>query len=616
MATQRSGFAPMAPSAQIRAACGMGCGKTLERLNSCNLEPVTWEGSDPVDDRSSAPATAGVMDVFEAESRSRARSACLVAVWSVLTVALVLPAYAAVWMLAAGWPFETPVPSADLPLWDPTLGIPTAGAVVGAVLMGSTRQLLRLRQGGAAVATLMGGRALADGVGRVHENEGRLRNVAEEVAIAAGLTPPRLFILPAEPGINAFAAGFAPQDAAVVVTAGALERLDRDELQALVAHELAHVAQGDTRLHTLSLALLHGFLFVSLAGAALMGSGFVRRGPRLGLPFLLGVGLTVAGAAGAGLAAFLRAAVGREREFLADALAAQYTRAPLALASVLRKAGGHRGAAEIRHHYRQEVGHLFFAAGGTSLSSRLLRSHPSLSARIRRLDPDWDGSFTYTALPAQSRTARIAEALRAGKRTTIPEDPEWNVATQRTVDGRPFREPGRGLFGRTRSGGQATPDRTPAPPPSRHPTPVPTLRLPPESPSAGAASRPQPVAPADRLHSFVPVQAEIQTILTALAHRAGGDSKQVRQALSHALAHLPGLGESPLPAQEPSPRTEALEAAFTRLSRLSPGAGRRFVEACVFAVHREGTTTAEAAALLRACSIRMGVGLEEILRSS
>ena len=555
------------------------------------------------------------MDVFEAQSRARRRSGFLIALWIVLTAVLVVPAYAFVWFLAAGWPFATPLPGVDAPWWDPTIGIPTAIAVLASVFGGAAYHLRGLREGGHVVARLMGGHPLPD---NPHLDEHRrLKNVADEMAIAAGLPTPRIFVMRAEPGINAFAAGLRPEDAAVTLTAGALERLDRAELQALVAHELAHIAQGDMRVRTLSLVLLHGFLFVSLAGAALMGGGLMRRGVRPGPPFFLGVALTAAGAMGASLARVLQAAVGRERELLTDARAAQYTRAPHALASALRKAGGSPDAAEVRHHYGKEVRHTFFAAEALLTAASPLATHPPLEARIRKLDPGWDGTYIYTEITKESTTAAIAEALEVGGQTAIPKNPEWNIAAH-SGKGRSLRDPDRwvaGAFGNAAR--KISAERTSTPSQFEHRKRAPKVRLPsgPVSEGFQGPQSPLPSVPsAERIHAFLPVRTEAATLLTALAERAGGSSEEVQRALNEALSALPALGEAPPAPANSSPESTSdaeVKAALASLSKLSPGAIRRLLEACAFAVDRDGATTEEAAALLHTCSRHLGVDLPE-----
>jgi Zn-dependent protease with chaperone function len=218
--------------------------------------------------------------------------------------------------------------------------------------------------------------------------ERRLVNVVEEMAIAAGLPVPALYVLPAEAGINAFAAGFSPDRAVVAVTRGALDELTRDELQGVVAHELSHVLNGDARLNLQLLALVGGLTVLAAVGrslARLFGDGGRRwRGRRggSGAVALAGVVVWAAGSVGAFFGRVIRAAVSRQREFLADAAAAQFTRNPEGLAGALAKIA--RTGSVVGSAFAPEAAHLFFANG---LSTRWLATHPPVEDRIRRLVP-------------------------------------------------------------------------------------------------------------------------------------------------------------------------------------------------------------------------------------
>lgn len=559
-----------------------------------------------------------VMDIFEAQRRAAIRSALLGALWALLTAALVVPAYAVVWLLAHGWPLETPLPGIDAPALDPLLAVATTGAVVVAVTAGSLYQWIRLRRGGAEVARLIGGRPVADEP--TDPLERRLRDVADEVAIAATVSTPRLFVLGAEPGINGFSAGFRPESSAIAVTAGALERLDRDELQALVAHELAHIVQGDARLRTASLALLHGFLFTSLAGAALMGGTIRGRTVKLRLAFFLGVGLRVAGSLGTAVGGVFQAATGRQREFLADARAAQLTRAPRALAAALQKTAGDLDAADVRHRYSLEVRHLFFSQGIAPRRAAAPATHPPLDARIRRLDPTWDGYYVHTRLPEGSATAAIAGALRAGGTTTIPDTSEWSHPSSA-----PPRPPPWSL----RAFAAALARQPPAGPSPWEPpvdlgVTAPAVRLPrlPDRSDHGPAVAVGPAAA--QLHSFLPVRDHVRTALAAAAAAAGGGDDEVRAALRRALRAMAGSADhGPGPDSDPAlPTTtdadavdaDAVEAALRGMGPMAPGLRQRFLIACAHAVDRGGTTTPEAAALVHTFGRRLGVDLPACFR--
>src|SRR5690606_7299244 len=178
----------------------------------------------------------------------------------------------------------------------------------------------------------------------------RLRNVVEEVAIASGVPVPRLFVLEQEAGINAFAAGYGTADAAIAVTRGALDRLNRDELQAVIAHEFSHILNGDMRLNIRLMGVLFGIMMLSLIGQRILLHAPSVRGRNSNASAVLAVMLAalvaiVIGSLGVFFGRLIQAAVSRQREYLADASAVQFTRQPAALAGALKKiAGLHAGA--------------------------------------------------------------------------------------------------------------------------------------------------------------------------------------------------------------------------------------------------------------------------------
>src|SRR5690606_28853683 len=141
--------------------------------------------------------------------------------------------------------------------------------------MGSLYRVASLRAGGDAVAMQLGGVPVPEDT--TDPSLRRLRNVVEEVAIASGVPMPALFVLEHESGINAFAAGYAPSDAAVAVTRGALERLNRDELQGVVAHEFSHVLNGDMRLNIRLVGVLFGIMMLTLIGQRILPYGRLGR---------------------------------------------------------------------------------------------------------------------------------------------------------------------------------------------------------------------------------------------------------------------------------------------------------------------------------------------------
>ena len=256
-----------------------------------------------------------------------------------------------------------------------------------------------------------GGRVVAEALGAryVHINtqdtgDIRLRNVVEEMALAAGMPVPSVYVLDEEPGINAFAAGMGINDAVVVVTQGAISYLTRDELQAVVAHEFSHIQHGDIRLNQQLAALIGSLMFLGELGRWLsQGTGRHRIGSSQSksssaLPFF-GLTLMLLGAAGTFWGKLMKSALNRQREFLADASAVQFTRYAAPLASALKKVGGHRYASLIFHPQAETFSHLFFSQGLSQNFRGWLASHPPLQDRIRRLEPDWDGIYFSNLQP-------------------------------------------------------------------------------------------------------------------------------------------------------------------------------------------------------------------------
>jgi Zn-dependent protease with chaperone function/uncharacterized tellurite resistance protein B-like protein len=281
----------------------------------------------------------------------------------------------------------------------------TTGAVIAGGSLYKTAALSR--GGGVAVASLLGGRPLDAGAASPAER--RLLNVVEEMALAAGTAVPSVYVLPDEEGINAFAAGF-DRDAAVIgVTRGAVERLDRDELQGVVAHELSHILNGDMRLNLRLIALLHGILVISLIGLWILrfsggssGSSDRKKGGGGGVA-LFGLALYVVGWIGALFGDLIKSAISRQREFLADAAAVQFTRNPLGIAGALKKIGGLAAGSRLESPNAPQASHLYFGNGLKEGHFPWRSTHPPLPDRIRRLDPAWDGTFPSFAEDPQAQ---------------------------------------------------------------------------------------------------------------------------------------------------------------------------------------------------------------------
>ena len=253
---------------------------------------------------------------------------------------------------------------------------------------GSISKTLSLRSGGAALAQSLGAAAVdpttTDPVLR------RYVNVVEEIALASGVPMPRLFVMEQEPGINAFAAGYTPADAAITVTGGALKQLNRDELQGVIGHEFSHVLNGDMRLNIRLIGLLNGILLLGLIGLRVLGSGAGRgnRDNNAAPIFVIAIAMLALGFIGQFFASMIKAAVGRQREWLADASSVQFTRNPQGLEGALKKIAGLPTGSQLTNaRNAKEVSHMLFGEG--SRVSRLFASHPPLMDRIVALDPSF-----------------------------------------------------------------------------------------------------------------------------------------------------------------------------------------------------------------------------------
>ena len=251
---------------------------------------------------------------------------------------------------------------------------------------------MQISQGGQTVAEMLGGRPIEHGSENMHEQ--RLLNVVEEMAIAAGLPVPPVYVMP-ETTINAFAAGFSDADAVIGVTRGTLERLSREQLQGVVAHEFSHILHGDMRLNLNLITVLAGIIFIAQSGRFVMhGAGRVR-GRNQGAMFILvfGLGLIVIGSIGTLFGNIIKAAVSRQREFLADASAVQYTRNPEGIAGALKVIGGSKAGTTLASPRAEECSHMFFGDALFFRTFNFFSTHPPLDKRILRIEPNWDGSF-------------------------------------------------------------------------------------------------------------------------------------------------------------------------------------------------------------------------------
>ncbi|TDT18172.1 Zn-dependent protease with chaperone function [Ilumatobacter fluminis] len=346
------------------------------------------------------------MDFTEHQHDAKQNTVLLVALLT-LGILAIVAAVSAVATLLASYGTGEFDPVAAITIAAPI----TAIAVIGTSLMKSSQ--IR-RGGGAYVATSMGGRQIDRGTTDVAER--RLVNVVDEMSIASGSPVPDLFVLDQETSINAFAAGWSADRSAIGVTRGALDQLTRSELQGVVAHEYSHITNGDTRVKTRIIGWVFGIAALTVLGRVFLHQLWWsprRRGrdDRAGLVLVAaGFALIAIGSIGTLFARLVQAAVSRQREYLADATAVQFTRDPDGIGSALMKIGGGGTANKIRAAHATEADHLFF----TSSFSSAMASHPPLQDRIRRLVPSWNGRFITPAAPDPDPNDEPIGGLRPG----------------------------------------------------------------------------------------------------------------------------------------------------------------------------------------------------------
>ncbi|MGB7481713.1 MAG: M48 family metallopeptidase, partial [Burkholderiaceae bacterium] len=333
------------------------------------------------------------MDFFGQQEQARRQSRTLVLLFAlavILIVVCVNLALALLWIWANGEPLSA---AHQYPR-----GFFATNTVVTVALIGTGTliQSWNLRDGGDAVARMAGGRPVAPAT--TEPSERRLLNVVEEMALASGIACPRVYLLDKEEAINAFAAGHTPNQAAIAVTRGAVTRLSRDELQGVVAHEFSHILNGDMRLNVNLIGVLFGIQMIAGFGRTLMDFGarvWARRGrdekgPPLQLVLMaVGAVLFVIGYIGIFFGRLIKAGVSRQREFLADASAVQFTRNPDGIGGALRKIGGlgRKGGlgSRIGHPNAEQLSHLFLGAALPRFAHGWLATHPPLAERLRRI---------------------------------------------------------------------------------------------------------------------------------------------------------------------------------------------------------------------------------------
>lgn len=273
------------------------------------------------------------------------------------------------WLLGGNLPFPAGFAAVNI------------GMTLFLVLGGWWVETDQLRAGGLRLAQRIGAREVRPERSLAEQT---FANVVQELCIAAHMAQPRAMVLPRTAAINAFAAGWDEEDAIIAVTQGALDHLSREELQGMVAHELSHLHEGDTRLKMQLAGMVYGLELVYRFGESICERG--------GALWWFGSVIKGAGFAGWLAGRWLKAAVSRQREYLADARAVQWTRSKDGLGGVLRKVMGQRQAAgydpqrgqyALDHHAVQHM--LLVDVQGSSRWAERLATHPALPDRVRRI---------------------------------------------------------------------------------------------------------------------------------------------------------------------------------------------------------------------------------------
>jgi Zn-dependent protease with chaperone function len=353
------------------------------------------------------------MDFFAEQRRAAAQTRRLVWLFA-LAVAVIVGAVAVITGFAVAGFGGVSAPAPGLPMQAAPLGevlpvaIAAGLAALGLVLIASWIKSSRLRAGGGVVAQQLGGTLIPPDT--TNPSYRRLRNVVEEMAIASGVPVPEIYVLEQESGINAFAAGYTPADAAIGVTRGCLEHLGRAELQGVIAHEFSHILNGDMRLNIRLMGMLFGILVLSILARNVLHFSRAGRNNRGAAPILLAALLVMLiGSIGVFFGRLIKAGVSRQREYLADASAVQFTRDNAAVAGALKKIAVVADGSRITAADAEEVSHMLFGDGVGY--SRLFATHPPLMARIQRLDPGF-GPEQLDELTRQWHNRRRAQQER------------------------------------------------------------------------------------------------------------------------------------------------------------------------------------------------------------
>ncbi|MDB6014532.1 MAG: Peptidase Ste24p [Gammaproteobacteria bacterium] len=347
------------------------------------------------------------MDFYSRQAAARGQTRWLIFAFIVALLAVALALDFVLFTFLAGRSVGYGLSALDYARANPQQVVLCTLLVMGVLGLASLYKSMELRGGGGVVARSLGGVPVSSDTADLKRK--RLLNVVEEMAIASGVPMPEVYVLEQEPGINAFAAGHTPANAAVTVTQGALDRLSRDELQGVIGHEFSHVLNGDMRLNVQLMGWIFGLFVIGLIGRMILEVSPRNRRNSGGL-VALGFAVMVLGYIGLMAGRILQAAVARQRERLADASGVQFTRNPQGLKGALVKIAALPEGSALVAADAEQAAHMFFAEG----LSRVFATHPPILERIRELDPHFDPRELEAAAAEPDQDPTAAEVAGHG----------------------------------------------------------------------------------------------------------------------------------------------------------------------------------------------------------
>ena len=363
------------------------------------------------------------MNFFQHQERARRRTWLLAGYFVLAVIAIVVAVslclyLAALWASGGGYRLSDWLRSPAM-LWSLIITLLI-------IVAGSARKAWQLREGGVALANLLGAREILPDSS--NPTDRRLRNVIEEMAIASGIPVPRTFVMEQESAINALVAGYRPTEAVLVVTRGALDSLTREELQGVIAHEFSHIFNADMRLNMRLIAVLAGILAIGKVGELLLHANtrtrfFNRRSGKneaAGVFFLimLGLAMMLIGYIGLFFGRLIKAAISRQRELLADASSVQFTRNPSGIANALIKIRNQHGSHLVSSH-GEDMSHMCFGATVPFHLQYLLATHPPVDERLKALGGEWLARARVRQRQNGEQPVAAATATTAASDTTM-----------------------------------------------------------------------------------------------------------------------------------------------------------------------------------------------------